>query len=185
MYGSVLFACLGNDLSTLTANCMVFKEAEIFVRKMLRWAMRTDVDTRCSFLYVVSNCVNVGVLSHKSCFRFFDSLEKYPRTATKFVKNIRSLIDPSLLGQTTITWWPEVASLYGQLQNTKPIYNRFRKTVIKDLKESVRLEQNGMRDIFCDMVRYCFAGEEFSPPLPVRTILMDLLSPQHALCIAD
>jgi hypothetical protein len=82
MYGSVLFACLGNDLSTLTANCMVFKDAEIFVRKMLRWAMHTDVDTRCSFLYVVSNHVNVGVLSQKSCVRFFDSLEKYPRTAT-------------------------------------------------------------------------------------------------------
>jgi hypothetical protein len=65
MYGSVLFACLGNDLSTLTANCMVFKEAEVFVRRMLRWAMRTDVDTRCSFLYVASNSVNVGVLCQK------------------------------------------------------------------------------------------------------------------------
>lgn len=63
MYGSVIFACLGAVPVQLQQNCVVFQEAEILVRRMLRWAMRTECDTRCSFMYVMSNCVTVQVLS--------------------------------------------------------------------------------------------------------------------------
>jgi hypothetical protein len=59
MYGSVLFACLGNSLETLQSGNTDFQAAEIFVRRMLRWATRMEIDTRCSVMYVVSNCENV------------------------------------------------------------------------------------------------------------------------------
>jgi hypothetical protein len=59
MYGSVLFACLGNSLETLQSGNTDFQAAEIFVRRMLRWATRMEIDTRCSVMYVVSNCANV------------------------------------------------------------------------------------------------------------------------------
>ena len=59
LYGSVLFACLGNGLETLQSGNTDFQAAEILVRRMLRWATRMEIDTRCSVMYVVSNCVNV------------------------------------------------------------------------------------------------------------------------------
>jgi hypothetical protein len=42
-------------------------------------------------------------------------LEQYPRFATKFVHNVRQLIEPQLLGKSTITWWEEIASKYGDI----------------------------------------------------------------------
>jgi hypothetical protein len=54
-YGSVLYACLGNVATTMKANCMAYADAEILIRKMLRWALRSEHDIRCSFLYVMSN----------------------------------------------------------------------------------------------------------------------------------
>jgi hypothetical protein len=46
-------------LETLHSGNTDFQAAEILVRRMLRWATRMEIDTRCSVMYVVSNCVNV------------------------------------------------------------------------------------------------------------------------------
>jgi hypothetical protein len=34
---------------------LIFAKAEIFIRKMLRWALHFEVDTRCSLMYLVAN----------------------------------------------------------------------------------------------------------------------------------
>jgi hypothetical protein len=38
LYGSVIYACLGNVEPVLTPANLIFAKAEIFIRKMLRWA---------------------------------------------------------------------------------------------------------------------------------------------------
>jgi hypothetical protein len=44
----------------LTGGAQVFVRAEIFMRKMLRWALKTaPIDTRVSMLYLASNSVTV------------------------------------------------------------------------------------------------------------------------------
>jgi hypothetical protein len=55
MYGSVLYACLSNVETVLSPANLLFSKAEIFVRKMLRWAFNFEIDTRCSIMYVVAN----------------------------------------------------------------------------------------------------------------------------------
>jgi hypothetical protein len=60
LYGSVIFSCLSPTNVSLVGGAVMFKRAEILLRKMLRWAVRTaDIDTRSSFLYVVSNSPNL------------------------------------------------------------------------------------------------------------------------------
>jgi hypothetical protein len=55
MYGSVIYACLSNIEPVLEPTNVVFAKAEIFIRTMLRWALQVPMDTRSSFLYVLSN----------------------------------------------------------------------------------------------------------------------------------
>ena len=60
LYGSVIFSCLSSRHVSLNGGTAVFKRAEVLMRKMLRWAVRTaDIDTRGSFLYVLSNSPTV------------------------------------------------------------------------------------------------------------------------------
>lgn len=39
LYGSVIYACLGNVRTTLHANIALFESVEAFVRVMYRWAL--------------------------------------------------------------------------------------------------------------------------------------------------
>jgi hypothetical protein len=55
MYGSVIYACLSNVEPVFDPANMVFAQAEVFIRTMLRWALQVPVDTRSSFLYLLSN----------------------------------------------------------------------------------------------------------------------------------
>jgi hypothetical protein len=55
MYGSVIYACLSNIEPVLEPTNVVFAQAEVFIRTMLRWALQVPMDTRSSFLYVLSN----------------------------------------------------------------------------------------------------------------------------------
>ena len=55
MYGSVVYACLSNIEQVLQPTNVVFAQAEIFIRTMLRWALQVPMDTRSSFLYVLLN----------------------------------------------------------------------------------------------------------------------------------
>ena len=60
LYGSVIFSCLGPTHVSLTGGTSIFKRAEVLLRKMLRWAVRSvDADTRGSFLYVLTNSPTV------------------------------------------------------------------------------------------------------------------------------
>lgn len=60
MYGSVIFGCLSPARVSLTGGSMVFQRAEILMRRMLRWAVRSaDIDVRSSFLYTVTNSTNL------------------------------------------------------------------------------------------------------------------------------
>jgi hypothetical protein len=64
LYGSVIFSCLSPTNVSLVGGNAMFKRAELLLRKMLRWAVRsTTMDTRCSFLYVLTNSTNVQVLA--------------------------------------------------------------------------------------------------------------------------
>ena len=55
MYGSVIYACLSNVEPVFDPANVVFAQAEVFIRTMLRWALQVPVDTRSSFLYLLSN----------------------------------------------------------------------------------------------------------------------------------
>ena len=55
MYGSVIYACLSNIEPVLEPTNVVFAQAEVLIRNMLRWALQVHIDTRISFLYVISN----------------------------------------------------------------------------------------------------------------------------------
>jgi hypothetical protein len=60
LYGSVIFGCLGKARLQLKGGAQVFVRAEMFMRKMLRWAMKTSpVDTRVSMLYLATNSTNL------------------------------------------------------------------------------------------------------------------------------
>ena len=55
MYGSVIYACLSNIEPVLESTNVVFAQAEIFIRSMLRWALQIPADTLSSFIYVLLN----------------------------------------------------------------------------------------------------------------------------------
>jgi hypothetical protein len=55
MYGSVVYACLGNIEPVLEPTNVVFAQAEVLIRTMLRWALQVPMSTRSSFVYVLSN----------------------------------------------------------------------------------------------------------------------------------
>jgi hypothetical protein len=55
LYGSVIYACLSNVETVLSPANLVFAKAEIFVRKMLRWAFHFEIDTRASLMYLIAN----------------------------------------------------------------------------------------------------------------------------------
>jgi hypothetical protein len=60
LYGSVIFGCLGPARLQLTGGAQVFIRAEMFMRKMLRWALKTaPVETRVSMLYLATNSTNM------------------------------------------------------------------------------------------------------------------------------
>ena len=63
LYGCVIYACLSNVESTMDPMNGVFSKAEIFARKMLRWACNCEYDTRKSVLYLVSNQPTLQVLA--------------------------------------------------------------------------------------------------------------------------
>jgi hypothetical protein len=54
-YGCIVYACLSNVESALDPTNLIFAKAEILIRTMLRWALNVDVNTRNSFLYMLSN----------------------------------------------------------------------------------------------------------------------------------
>jgi hypothetical protein len=75
LYGSVIFGCLGPARMSLQGGAPAFKRAEVLLRKMLRWALKTTpIDTRVSMLFLASNSANLQVFCQKSCVRFFNSL---------------------------------------------------------------------------------------------------------------
>ena len=55
MYGSMVYACLGNIEPVFEPTNVVFAKAEIFIRTMLRWALQVPMSTRSSFVYVLEN----------------------------------------------------------------------------------------------------------------------------------
>jgi hypothetical protein len=55
LYESVIYACLSNIEPVLEPTNVLYAQAEFFVRTMLRWALQVPMDTRSSFLYVLSN----------------------------------------------------------------------------------------------------------------------------------
>jgi len=57
------------------------------------------------------------------------------------------------------------------MDNTKPLYNRFRNCLINDIKQSEKLKVLGLEDVFVDIVKYCFSGEPFLPPDKARVYL--------------
>ena len=149
---------------------------------MIRWVFKLDYDTRRSFLYVIANQASVQVLAQKAVFRFFDSLEKYPRFASTFVQKITQGIEPELLGMSTLTWWKQVQFHIGNIENTKPFYNLFRVCITQDLRESHRVSVTGLDHLLCDVAKHCFAGEPCQPPAKARDILSLLIHPDHSLC---
>jgi hypothetical protein len=54
-YGSVVYACLSNVESALDHANVTFSKAEVFFRRMLRWALSVEMDKKSGFLYVLSN----------------------------------------------------------------------------------------------------------------------------------
>ena len=60
LYGSVIFGCMGKARLQLFGGAPVFIRAEVFMRKMLRWALKaTPVETRVSVLYLATNSTNL------------------------------------------------------------------------------------------------------------------------------
>ena len=60
LYGSVIFGCLGPARLALKGGAPAFARAEIVLRKMLRWALRTTpIDIRVSMLFLASNSCNL------------------------------------------------------------------------------------------------------------------------------
>lgn len=132
MFGSPVFACLGGARITLDAARGIFGDAERFANDVIRWALNVKRDTRVSVLHLLGNCESLQLLTHKQCFRFFKGLENHPRAASGYVQQIQrcDAVDAAKWGVNTITWWPQVLSSYQNMQNTKPLYQEFRKRVV-------------------------------------------------------
>ena len=63
LYGSVIFRCMSSARLQLSGGASSFVRAEIFMRKMLRWALKNaPIDTRVSILYLATSSVNVQLL---------------------------------------------------------------------------------------------------------------------------
>ena len=65
----------------------------------------------------------------KAVYRFFRHITEHPRFVTTFIQKVRNGIDSDLLGVSTITWWDKLTISLGKLENTKPLYSKFRKCI--------------------------------------------------------
>ena len=54
-----------------------------------------------------------------------------------------------------------------------------------DLRESARVKATGLSQILYDLVKYSFAGEPRTPPKDTRTLLANLVTPDHAICFIN
>ena len=54
-YGCIVYACLSNVESALDPTNLIVAKAKLLIRTMLRWALNVDINTRNSFLYMLSN----------------------------------------------------------------------------------------------------------------------------------
>ena len=61
--------------------------------------------------------------------------------------------------------------------NTKLFYNAFRKCIIVDLRDYIRVCNTGLSQIFVDLVKNSFAGEPRTPPKDTQELLLNLISP--------
>ena len=59
LFGGVVWACLMPIDFTLDTYNSAFYKAELFLRKMLRWATSLPLSTRNSFLYFLTNLPTV------------------------------------------------------------------------------------------------------------------------------
>ncbi len=86
LFGAPLYACMSDAQMSVTAAGHAFRDLEDFQRTLLRWALRAEVDTRNSMLYVAANSGSAQLLCHKQCWRFFGGLASHPRAASGFVE---------------------------------------------------------------------------------------------------
>ncbi len=66
---------------------------------------------------------------------------------------------------STINWWQNVEMDLGYIKNVKNFYKCFGNCVLKDLCLSDRLRESGLEKLFCDIVKFCFAGEVCYAPV--------------------
>ena len=69
----------------------------------------------------------------------------------------------------------------GNLKNTKPFYDCFRRCVYQDLCLSDRLRESGLDKLLCDVVQFCFKGEMFTAPALAKHQLAKLIHPDHSI----
>jgi hypothetical protein len=62
LFGAVVFGCLADvsfNLGDATTQHAVWHDAEVLLRTMLRWAVKSARNMRSSFLYLMCNCPTV------------------------------------------------------------------------------------------------------------------------------
>ena len=102
-------------LGTARSDRAVWYTAEVLLRQMLRWALKTPTDIRSSFLYLICNCPTVQVLVFKRCIRFFRNC-KQNEPDCRFVAQIANAVEEAGLtyadlGTNTLTFWPTYVDL--------------------------------------------------------------------------
>lgn len=165
LFGCVVYACLSDLSLNLTPCNRVWKEAEVQLRHMLRWAMVAPVNMRSSMLYVAGNCPTVQALVYKRCLRYFNSIETHPRFVTKFKHGLCSSIDATLVGPCSLYWWQDVCDQYmGSLVSVKVVYTSFRELLSADIVGSERIQRLGLATVVEDMLMHCLHGAPRAPP---------------------
>jgi hypothetical protein len=62
LFGAVVFGCLADvsfNLGDTSTQQHVWYEAEVLLRNMLRWALKSARNMRSSFLYLLCNCPTI------------------------------------------------------------------------------------------------------------------------------
>lgn len=72
---------------------------------------------------------------------------------------------------------------YPQVLHTQPLYQAFRRAVVRDMMGSARLGHTGLTQLLCDIVQYAFAGAPTPTPAPLFGTLSELVHPHHALVL--
>ena len=124
----------------------VWNKIDLFVRKLIRWALYIKLDTRIELLHIVANLPSAQILALKRFIRYFSKLSDKSRHVSECFDQLNQ---PSgIVANNTFRFFTEFAQTQLPMDySASTPYALFRDALCTEITNSARLTTNGMLSI--------------------------------------